>query len=85
MPSTNKPSKGYHQGEQLPRIPLVRSRARLNSTAVSGIVTDKELQPRHQAGQCREESRRLFILSILTQAIAVIADVTDTVGEELDS
>jgi hypothetical protein len=85
MPNITKPSKGYHQGEQHSRIPLVRSRARLNFAAVSGIVTYKELQPSHQAGQRPEESRRLFILSILTQALAVIADVTGDVGEELDS
>jgi hypothetical protein len=53
--------------------------------ASSGIVADKELLSNHQAGQRPEEPRRLFILSILMQAQTVIADVSDDVGEKLDT
>jgi hypothetical protein len=85
MPDTNKPSTGYHQGEEHSRILLLRSRTRLNFTAAP-LITDTELPTNHhQVGQCPKESRRLFLLSILTQALALSADVTDDVDEELDS
>jgi hypothetical protein len=80
VPNTNKPSTGYHQGEPLSLILLLRSRIRLRSTAASGI-TDTEFPSNHQ-GQCSKESRRLLLISILAQALELTEDVTDGVDEE---
>jgi hypothetical protein len=81
MPNNNKPSPEDHQGEQLSRIFLLRSRSRPNCTAESGI-TGTELLPNHQ-GQCsKEESRRLFIVSTLTQALEMTEDVMNNAWDE---
>jgi hypothetical protein len=82
MHNTNKPSTGYHQGEQLSLI-LLQSRIRLNSIAASGI-TDTELPSNHQ-GQCSKESRRLLLISILAQALELTDDVAYDVCEERDN
>jgi hypothetical protein len=72
MPNNNKPSTEYHQGaEQLSRILLhlrSRTRSRFAVEEESGITDTTELLSNHQ-GQCSEESRRLLIVNILTQAL----------------
>jgi hypothetical protein len=83
MPNTNKPSTGNHQGEQLPLILLQmmrRRRSELNYTAASG-TTGTELLSDHK-GQRSEESKRLFLVSTLTQALELFEDVTDDFCDE---
>jgi hypothetical protein len=76
MPSNNKPSTEYHQGaEQLSRTLLLqRSRTRPRCAVESGITDTEELLSNHQ-GQCSKESRRLFIIDTLTQALDLAEEV----------
>jgi hypothetical protein len=77
---SNKPSTEYqHAGEQLSLNSLFQSRTMRNNgvAAAYGNTTGTELVSNHQE-QFSEESRRLFFISTLTQALELSEDVMDS-------